>query len=66
MKLYKKDFEAFARIISNARRQNTPEQALDHVASDLADLFRSTNDNFNRNRFIEACEPKQEPNWKLP
>lgn len=58
MKLYKKHYEDFAKIIANAQRQNTTEQALDHVAEDLADIFKRDNPRFDRIKFIDACNPE--------
>ena len=54
--LYKNDFQKIAQIIKNARRQNTAEQALDHVAEDLAHYLKTKNEAFNFTKFLEACE----------
>lgn len=58
----KKDFEAVASII----RQNLPiltdneydrgrRDAVDNVADDLADYFKSENPHFHRGRFLTSC-----------
>ena len=52
----RKDYEAFAKIIANARRQNTPEQACDHIVEDIADYLHKSYKGFLRDKFIEACE----------
>lgn len=57
MAMSKKHYIAIAKIIANAQRQNTVEQALDHVTEDLADMFKCDNAAFNRAKFIEACNP---------
>lgn len=56
--LSKKHFIRIAQIISDAHKQNSGEQACDHIASDLADFFKTQNPNFKRDEFLEACEPK--------
>jgi len=65
MALSKKHYIEIAKIISNAQRQNTGEQACDHIASDLCDMFQRDNSAFNRDKFLEACEPQREPNWSV-
>ena len=62
----KKHFAAIAAIISDASRYNSAEQACDHIAEGVANYFAKHNPNFNKQRFLDACEPKREPNWTTP
>lgn len=59
MAMYKKHYIAIAKIISDAQRQNTAEQVCDHIAHDLCIFFREDNSAFNKDKFLEACEPKK-------
>lgn len=56
--LTRRHYIEIAKIIANAQRQNTTEQALDHVAEDLADMFKRDNSRFDRVKFIDACNPE--------
>jgi hypothetical protein len=58
----KKDFVAIAKIVSGYKRAAndgsniTPEGLRTAIAHDLAGYFSSRNDQFNRSRFVDACD----------
>lgn len=56
----RKHFEAFASIIQSTREQcsDAPETvwAIDHIRDEMADYFQGENPNFDRERFMQACE----------
>jgi hypothetical protein len=60
----KKDYQAIARAIHEAREAHAERSAwesevkevLADVAERLADVFKADNHMFDRGRFIEACE----------
>jgi hypothetical protein len=54
----RKDFVLIARAVADARNVSVDPQhlgAVDTVALELADALRSTNPNFDRERFLRAC-----------
>lgn len=56
MAMSRKHYIEVAEIIRRARRQNSVEQACDHIAEDLADMFKRDNDAFHRGKFLGATE----------
>jgi hypothetical protein len=58
----KKHFIAIARIIKDAKDhpQATGIDAREYIAKDLAFYLKTINPNFNRARFLEACNVNQE------
>lgn len=72
MSLSRKHFKALADIITNARALATDDlvtqdpahvagyrQALAFMERDIADFCADHNPNFDRARFLAACEPKE-------
>lgn len=56
----KQDYEAIAAIISDARARHDESGAarLIRLTGAIGDYFASTNPDFDRNRFVTACLPK--------
>lgn len=52
----RKDYEAIAAVFKANKGDEPTRQEL---AKDLADLFKADNPNFNRERFLQACEVPQ-------
>ncbi len=60
----KKLFNAVANILANRRLLETwgkGRDAVDAVASDMADMFADENPRFDRERFLAACREGSEP-----
>lgn len=53
----RKDFELIAGVISNSQGL-TRGGVMDTLAERLADALATTNPNFDRARFLKACEVK--------
>lgn len=58
--MHRKDYQAIARIIYSMRseqadRHLSATELLDQLAEDFADELAGTNPNFDRPRFIAAC-----------
>jgi len=57
---YKRHYEAIALAMQSAKNEafsDGQDEMVDHVIKLLADRLASDNCNFQRNRFIGACEP---------
>lgn len=50
----RKDFELIARIVK-AHRKYEGDATVDQLARDMADALRTTNQQFNRDKFLRAC-----------
>ena len=53
--LYKKDFKAIAEIIKTEGDVYGYVQPCRRLAYELADYLSTTNPNFNREKFLDAC-----------
>ncbi len=52
----KKHFEQLAEMVRHFRRIGMAQATLDKLTVTLADICERNNDNFDRERFIAACE----------
>ncbi len=49
----RKDFELIARVLKDIIQTDT--RHLEYIAAEFADALKSTNANFDRERFLKAC-----------
>lgn len=52
----RKHFRLIAEACKRARRQNSVEQAVDHIVADLAEILKTNNPRFDVAKFVEAAE----------